>query len=207
MKIKIKANEITDGEIDFVSLVKHGANRSAFKIVKTEEEQTASLWAGLMPELDRLQQRLASSSENVTMETKTVATEHAAIRKAEEDRQERTGELRQHLDSLNNRLMRLWENPTHPLFKRLDDDLSYQIEKAELELGTLADDTAQMNGSSAFFRRGGTSLHSQATPYDSADEVRAAEVRKTEQAIDLSPTVTTTDEAEVAKIDLSSLKF
>lgn len=37
MKIKLIANELTDGEIDFVSLVKHGANRSPFKIIKMED--------------------------------------------------------------------------------------------------------------------------------------------------------------------------
>ncbi len=37
MLIKLIANELVDGEIDFVSLVKHGANRSPFKIIKMDE--------------------------------------------------------------------------------------------------------------------------------------------------------------------------
>jgi len=37
MKVKVKANEITDADITKVSLVKRGANRSPFKIVKAEE--------------------------------------------------------------------------------------------------------------------------------------------------------------------------
>ena len=37
MLVNLKAHELTEGEIDFVSLVKHGANRSPFKIIKMEE--------------------------------------------------------------------------------------------------------------------------------------------------------------------------
>lgn len=37
MKVKVVANEVVDGEVDFISLVKHGANRSPFKIVKADE--------------------------------------------------------------------------------------------------------------------------------------------------------------------------
>ena len=37
MKINIKANELVEGEIEFISLVKNGANRSPFKIIKAED--------------------------------------------------------------------------------------------------------------------------------------------------------------------------
>lgn len=42
MLVKLIASELTEGEIDFVSLVKHGANRSPFKIVKSEEIETTT---------------------------------------------------------------------------------------------------------------------------------------------------------------------
>lgn len=47
--IKMIANELVDGEIDFVSLVKHGANRSPFKIIKMED--LSSIQTGLMDKL------------------------------------------------------------------------------------------------------------------------------------------------------------
>ena len=50
MKIRLVANELVDGEVEYVSLVKRGANRSPFKIVK-EEQPKQGLWDGLLPEL------------------------------------------------------------------------------------------------------------------------------------------------------------
>src|SRR6478736_569139 len=50
MKIKISANELQDTEINAVSLVKHGANRIPFAIVKTDEtpitigERLSKMW-------------------------------------------------------------------------------------------------------------------------------------------------------------------
>jgi hypothetical protein len=38
MKIKVVASELVDSDIEMVSLVRHGANRCAFKILKTDEE-------------------------------------------------------------------------------------------------------------------------------------------------------------------------
>ena len=37
MRIKLLANELIDGEIEYVSLVKHGANQQPFTIIKTED--------------------------------------------------------------------------------------------------------------------------------------------------------------------------
>ena len=51
MRVKMIANELTEAEIDFVSLVKHGANRSPFKIIKAEDIPED---AGLMDRLRSL---------------------------------------------------------------------------------------------------------------------------------------------------------
>ena len=40
MKIRVSATELVDAEVDFISLVKHGANRKPYKIVKSEEQRT-----------------------------------------------------------------------------------------------------------------------------------------------------------------------
>jgi hypothetical protein len=42
MKIKVVANELVDSDIEMVSLVRHGANRCAFKLLKTDDTQTLS---------------------------------------------------------------------------------------------------------------------------------------------------------------------
>jgi hypothetical protein len=212
MKIKIKATELVDGEIEYVSLVKHGANRSPFKIIKMDEEEPAqSMWAGLMPEMDKLERRLngrhiTEKSETPTMKQKPTAEQ---VRKVEQ-REARVEELRFRLNTLNGQLLRLWESPQHPLFNRLDSDLTMQIEKTELELTTLIDDSHEMNQRSAFFRRGGSSIHSAATLSDSAYERDAAALRKAENSISLDTPMTQEDfdsaAGEIAKIDLSSLK-
>jgi len=64
-----------------------------------------------------------------------------------------------------------------------------------------------MNRHSAFFRRGGSSVHSQATLSDSAYERRDADIQKSIQHIDLSTPITQTDYDEVAKIDLTGIKL
>ena len=124
--------------------------------------------------------------------------------------------LRYRLNGLNNQQLNLWEMPTHPLFAKLDADLTYQIEKTELELAVMTTEQhQQLNRNNAFFQRGGSSVRSQATVSDSAYEQRDKEVRKAEQQIDLSPintqsdfnSVNKTNGGEIAKIDLSSLKF
>lgn len=40
MKIKVLANELVDTDIEMVSLVRHGANRCPFKVVKTDDEES-----------------------------------------------------------------------------------------------------------------------------------------------------------------------
>ena len=40
MKVKVRANELVQTDIDMVSLVKHGANRCPFKILKSEDAPT-----------------------------------------------------------------------------------------------------------------------------------------------------------------------
>ena len=49
MLVNLKAHELTEGEIDFVSLVKHGANRSPFKIIKMDDLPEAK--TGLMDKI------------------------------------------------------------------------------------------------------------------------------------------------------------
>jgi hypothetical protein len=203
MKIKLVANELVDGEIEFISLVKHGANRSPFVIVKAEEETAPSPWAGLLPELDRLQKRFAGWTGNAD-------TEKAQVTKNDEFQQiqaQEIAELRHSLSGLYAQQQSLWERPNTPAFQKFDDDLTFRIEKAESELRLLTSDEDQMKKSSAFFRRGGTSSYSAGTVIDSAMDQKAAELRKAEDEIDLNTRVTSTDPEEVAKVDLNSISF
>jgi hypothetical protein len=43
MKVKVVANELVDTDIEMVSLVRHGANRCPFKVLKSEDDEPASL--------------------------------------------------------------------------------------------------------------------------------------------------------------------
>lgn len=201
MKIKIVANELVDGEVEYVSLVKHGANRSPFKIMKAEQT-TESLWDDLMPELAKLRRRMNEPEATMNQETTVTKMDEEKARKLE------VAKLRQKLASLNHQQLNLWESPQHPLFKRLNDDLEFAIEKCELELAVLTtDQQEQMNRHSAFFRRGGSSVHSQATVSDSAHERRDTEIHKSTQSIDLSTPITQTDDDEVANIDLTGIRL
>ncbi len=201
MKIKIIANELVDGEVEYVSLVKHGANRSPFKIVKAEQPVQDS-WDDLMPELAKLRQRMNEPTATDHQETTVTKMDEDKARKLE------VAKLRQKLASLNYQQLNLWESPQHPLFKRLNDDLDFAIEKCELELAVLTtDQQEQMNRHSAFFRRGGSSVHSQATVSDSAFERGDAEIHKSTQNIDLSTPITQTDADEVARIDLTGIRL
>lgn len=47
MRITVKANELTDVEVEKVSLVKHAANRTPFKVLKSEKPQGESIMSGL----------------------------------------------------------------------------------------------------------------------------------------------------------------
>lgn len=212
MKISIRATELVDGVIEMVSLVKHGANRSPFKIIKAEDP--APLWAGLLPELDKLQQRpdapVSKESKTVTMIKDAMAGITAEPdRKSDVDKARKLeiAKLRHRLNGLNNQQLVLWESPQHPLFEKLDCDLTLAIEKCELELAVLSTEQQddQMRTNSAFFRRGGTSSYSDATASDSAYDRRDSEMRKAESQIDLSPIVTQTDAEEVSKIDLRGI--
>lgn len=199
MKIRLLANQLVDGEVEYVSLVKNGANRSPFKIVK-EEGLTPGGWEELMPELAKLKQRIAEPPTNTDQETTEMMTNEDEVRKLE------IAKLRQRLASLNHQQLNLWESPQHPLFAKLDADLTYEIERCELELAVLSSDQQdQMKRSSAFFRRGGTSTCSQATVYDSADERHGAPVQKSMRHIELSTPITRTDEEAAAKIDLTGI--
>lgn len=201
MKIRLVANELVDGEVEYISLVKHGANRSPFKIIKAEQPVQDS-WNDLMPELAKLRERMKEPTAIKHQETTVTNMDKDKARMLEVAR------LRQKLASLNHQQLNLWESPQHPLFKRLNDDLDFAIEKCELELAVLTtDQQAQMNRHSAFFRRGGSSVHSQATVSDSAYERRDAEIHKSTQNIDLSTPITQTDADEVAKIDLTGIKL
>ncbi len=200
VKIRLVANELVDGEVEYISLVKHGANRSPFKIIKAEQPVQDS-WDDLMPELAKLRRRMNQPTATTNQET--------TVTKMDEDKEQELeiAKLRQKLASLNRQQLNLWESPQHPLFERLDADLTYAIEKCELELAVLTtDQQEQMNRHSAFFRRGGSSVHSQATVSDSAYERRDAEIHKSTQNIDLSTPITQTDDNEVAKIDLTGIK-
>lgn len=201
MKIRLVANELVDGEVEYISLVKHGANRSPFKIMKGEESVQDS-WDDLMPELAKLRRRMNDPTATENQETTVTKMDEDKERKLE------VAKLRQRLASLNHQQLNLWESPQHPLFKRLDADLTYQIEKCQLELAALTtEQQEQMNRHSAFFRRGGSSVHSQATLSDSAHERRDADLRKSVESIDLSTPITQTDAAEVAKVNLNGIKL
>lgn len=207
MKLKIRANEIIDGEIEFVSLVKRGANRSPFKIIKQDEAQDAPVtFEQALSNIGAQLQRAMTAAENITKRDQTMKQNRPTptqVRKAAA-RETRVEELRAKIDSLNVSLHRLWEQPNHPLFRQLDADLSMQIEKAELELGGLTDDSHEMNQRSAFFYRGGTSVRSEADCYDSAFERDHAALRKAEQQISLETQITQTDDDDVAEIDLDA---
>ena len=43
MKVKVVANELVDTDIEMVSLVRHGANRCPFKVLKSEDDAPATL--------------------------------------------------------------------------------------------------------------------------------------------------------------------
>lgn len=220
MKISIVANEIVDGVIDFISLVKHGANRSPWKIIKMEDQKPS--WLDHMPEFLKLKEQLDSSAALRKTETKKVILKNvikgmndgpeqttAAELEANEIRKLEIRKLQQKLAGLNSQQLRLWESPQHPLYKRLDEDYSLAIYKTEAELAVLADDEPTMVGSSAFFFRGGTSNKSSANISDSA-YLRPASVRKAEDTIDLSPINTQADfdrlrKAEADEIDLETL--
>jgi len=201
MKIRLIANELVDGEVEYISLVKHGANRSPFKIMKGEESVQDS-WDNLMPELAKLRRRMNEPTATRNQET--------TVTKMDEDKERKLeiAKLRQKRASLNHQQLNLWESPQHPLFEKLDGDLTYEIERCEMELAALSDDQQeQMVQNSAFNRRGGSSVRSQATVSDSAYERRDAEIHKSTQNIDLSTPITQTDYNEVAKIDLTGIKL
>lgn len=218
MKISVKASEIVDGAIEFVSLVSRGANRSPFKIIKAEEPEPS--WMDQMPAFKKLQQQLAAS-ESVSKETRPVKMKEVIadmssqpVRKAEDDqiRKTKIAKLRHKLSGLYDQQQNLWERPNTPAFKKFDDNLSFSIEKAESDLRLLGSGDELIDRSSAFFRRGGTSNYCDATLYDSADQRPA--VRKGESQIDLSTPYTQSQfdrinkgDVEVEEIDLKDLKF
>lgn len=200
MKINMLANELVDGEISFVSLVQHGANYSPFKIVKSKDQEP-NFWGGLLPEFDELQARLDRPNEHRENEMTM------KIQKDELDNSDREiAGLRHRLAGLYSQQQNLWESPQTPVFEKFDNELTFQIEKTESALRILTSDDVQMAKTSAFFRRGGSSTHSAATISDSAFN-QSASVCKAENSIDLSPTVTTTDDDQVNKIDLNGMRF
>lgn len=214
MKINIRANELVDGKIDFLSLVKNGANRSPWKILKAEDaaptiEDALANIAKAYDRITKTAEKMNQNSRIDDMKLKDAPAEFAAtpVQKADPDIQAREiASIRHRLSGLNEQQAHLWENPTHPLFKRLDDDLSFAIEKVEAELRVLTSDEEQMNRSSAFFFRGGTSVHYQATVSDSAYDQRSAAFRKAENEIDLSPIVTQSDFNRIIKADVEEVR-
>jgi hypothetical protein len=206
MKISVKASEIVDGVIDFVSLVSNGANRSPFKIIKAEEQEPS--WLAHLPEFRKLQQRFAAP-ESVSKETRPVKMKEVIadmsgepVQKAEDDqiRKTKIAKLRHKVSGLYDQQQNLWERPNTPAFKKFDDNLSFAIEKAESELRLLGSGDDLIDRSSAFFFRGGTSNYCDATLYDSADQRHAA-VRKGDSQIDLSPINTQSDFNRINKAD------
>lgn len=230
MKIKIMANEVTEGEIDFISLVKHGANRSPFKIMKHDEP--ASSLIDQCPELAKLQRSLAAESA-VQKESTKVKIKDAikglggpaeTVQKSGRSNAEITEiteiteivKHRRRKAALNARLFEYYENPNGtPNGDRVELYLLDEIEKCDIELEALGyQDPDQFAESSAFFFRGGSSVNSPIT--DSAFEnvtslgvAKQVDVRKAEQMIDLNPNPlgVQTDDNEVAKIDLSGMKL
>ena len=216
MKITIRANELVDGKIGFLSLVKHGANRSPWKIMKAEDagptfEDALADIAKAVAKITKTSKEKNQSLRKDEMRIKDIDPSmfgnSEPVRKAEPDIQAREiTSIRHRLSGLNEQQAHLWENPTHPLFRRLDDDLSFAIEKAEAELRILVSDESQMTRNSAFFFRGGTSVHCQATVSDSAYDQRSAAVRKAENEIDLSPIVTQSDFNRINKADVEEVR-
>ena len=215
MRISIRATELVDGKIDFLSLVKNGANRSPWKIMKAEDptptfEDALADIANAVAKITKTSKEINQSSRKDDMRIKDIDPSmfgnSEPVRKAEPEIQAREiASIRHKLSGLNEQQAHLWENPTHPLFRRLDDDLSFAIEKAEAELRLLTSDEEQLARSSAFFFRGGTSVHYQATVSDSAYDQRSAAVSKAENEIDLSPIVTQSDYNRIIKADVEEV--
>ena len=213
MKIKILANEIVDGAIDFISLVRHSANRSPFKILKSAES-APDPWVNRIPGLAELERTLADSSLKASREPQSMIfkddvtnTHHesASTSNAYKALRLEQGQRRKRLDRLNTQLFKVYDQPTHPLFDRLVDDLSMAIEREELELAAISDDEEQMHHTSAFYQRGGTSSYSQAPLSDSAFERNGAELSKAEAAIQLSSPLTQTTTEDEDAVDLGSI--
>lgn len=230
MKVKVLAKELTGGEIDFVSLVKHGANRSPFKIVKNDGPALSLI--DQIPELAKLQQSLAASGSTARKEITTVningvfkaaGDEPEPARKSSRSNAEITEIVkhRRRKAALNARLQKLWERPDQEGADRLETHILDEIEKADIELAALGyEEPDQFAESSAFFFRGGSSVHSAIS--DSAFEnvnslgvIKQADLRKAEQQIDLSTPLTQADFDDqrgidrnaIAKIDLGGMKL
>ena len=142
--IKMIASELVDGEIEFISLVKHGANRSPFKIVKTEESPARPSWADT---LALLNQAVAKTTAVTAKVHRNLETKEMKLKDIGKTLNEVAGQCVQKTDAdtvssadkfeiakqrrrravLTDRLMRLWERPDHPLFAKLDSELTDQI--------------------------------------------------------------------------------
>lgn len=215
MLIKMIASELVDSEIELVSLVKHGSNRSPFRIMKAEEPVVT--WEDTMSLLNQVANRASAAEKTIRKETnemmikeisadalgKPVQKDDANIRARE------TSSLRQKLAGLNRQQLLLWESPQNPLFQKLDNDYSMAIEKCELELAVLTSDEGQMRANSAFFRRGGSSVHSQASVSDSAFSDGQSAIQKAEGLIDLTDNSMgiSTDDDSVRNIDLNRFEL
>ena len=216
MKINIRANELVDGKIDFLSLVKNGANRSPWKIVKAEDaaptiEDAITSIANAVAKITKTSKEINQSLRKDNMRIKDIDPsmfgKTEPVRKADPNIQAREiASLRYKLSGLNEQQQNLWERPNTPAFQKFDDELTFRIEKCESELRVLTSDEEQMNRCSAFFRRGGTSTYAMATVSDSAYDQRSAAVRKAENEIDLSPIVTQSDFNRINKRDVDEVR-
>lgn len=225
MKIKMIASELVDGEIDFVSLVKHGANRSPWKIVKAENKP-AGPQGPFAESIELLNQAFAKTqalakqgnkSLEKSMKMKDIGSALAEAgqsgKKSDADNsvdKVAIAKLQNRLAILNERLHKIWERPDTPISARLENDTLYAIEKCEIllqESGYVEPDI--VNQGSAFFYRGGSSTYLiEEVASDSAfSGTRSREIHKAEQSIDLSTPIATTDVDAVHDVDLSSLKI
>jgi|GEM_PF-5061492 len=204
MKVKMIATELVDAEVDYISLVRHGANRTPFKIVKADEPERAKTLAEVIEDFralvePTLNKQQAPKAEPVAREEKE---ELKMIEVTKRDAE--IAALRSQLERLNMQWERAIERANDPVSRKLLGHLEDRLVKTESELYTLVDEREQLAAGSAFFYRGGSSVHSAATLSDSAYE---RPVSKEEQTISLETPLTQTSKADEDDIDLGRFEL
>lgn len=159
MKINIRATELVDCKIDFLSLVKNGANYCPWKIMKVEDaaptiEDALTSIANAVAKISKTSKEMSQRKEDMKIKDidPSMVGKSEPVRNAEPEIQAReVASIRHRLSGLNEQQQNLWERPNTPAFQKFDDELTFAIEKCESELRLLTSDEEQMNRSSAFF--------------------------------------------------------